>query len=348
MHKSHKKTVTILIVFILMSLFCCVPVFAANAIANMSISQPNVSDDFSYIEVSCYDSSSAQYYHYVILISVVKTTNSTNSSEGDLFLTVSNSKSLSYSCLDGDYSVSAVAVSSLGTIWNKSPVNGRISHSFEHPIVSIIPYGRISYNDIATYNTKTVDFVYGADNVSTNLLKSILSVLQNQSNSDIVANQNQNAQDIQDNADKNASDIQQNDDENTQAIIDNQNQIAEQEKQEISSSGNSATDAADTIPNESEGFINALGLFVNTMSTTDTSCSITFPAIKLPSIAGMPAATLSEEREVDFEDAIGLIPNDVMKLVQAFTTIALIVFCFKELYDTISEALTRKKANSDG
>ena len=164
----------------------------------------------------------------------------------------------------------------------------------------------------------------------------------------IIDNQNENTQDIIDNQNSNTEAEIEAGKENTQDIIDNQNELAEQEKQEIIDSGNQATDAMDSIPNESEGFINALGTFVSTMSTTDTACSITFPAIKTPSFAGIPAATLSEEKEVDFSTAISLIPSDIMKLIQALTTIALIVFCFKELYDTISEALTRKKANSDG
>lgn len=145
-----------------------------------------------------------------------------------------------------------------------------------------------------------------------------------------------------------AQDIIDNQNANTDKEIQAEKDLYEQEKQENQEVADEALEGADSIPNDSDGFIDALGLFVSTMSTTDTDCSLTFPAIKIPSFAGMPAVTLSEEKEVDFEAAINLIPSDILSLVQALTTIALIVFCFKELYDTISEALTRKKANSDG
>lgn len=167
--------------------------------------------------------------------------------------------------------------------------------------------------------------------------------------SDIQANADKNADEIQANADKNASQIQQNQDKNTQSIIDNQNDLYEQEKQEISDAGNQATDAADNIPDKSGGFIDALGTFVKTMSTTSTECKMTFPQIKVPAVPMLwSEKVLSEENEVDISAAVGLIPEKIMKLIQAITTIALIVFCFKEFYDTISEALTRKKASADG
>lgn len=186
--------------------------------------------------------------------------------------------------------------------------------------------------------------------ISGDIKNSTNDIMNNDNNNTnkITGNQDKNTNNIMNNDNNNTNKITDNQDKNAQSIIDNQNSLAEQEKQEITDSGNQSTDAMDSIPNESEGFINALGTFVSTMSTTDTACSITFPAIKTPSFAGIPAATLSEEKEVDFSTSISLIPSDIMRLIQALTTIALIVFCFKELYDTISEGLTRKKANSDG
>lgn len=119
------------------------------------------------------------------------------------------------------------------------------------------------------------------------------------------------------------------------------------EKEEAQGSGNSAADdVTNVLPNESEGFMNAMQSFVGAMSTTDTSCSITFPGIKVPALEGFfPETELLGETDVDFSQAIGLIPENVMKLIRALTTVALIVFCFKELYDTISEALTRRQQN---
>ncbi|MBQ8740617.1 MAG: hypothetical protein IJY79_03600, partial [Clostridia bacterium] len=202
----------------------------------------------------------------------------------------------------------------------------------------------MSYGGQFTYtvnsNTTTTMYLCSGYNSTVAVLQGFsvwFDIQPNSETQDIIDNQNSNTQ-AEIDADK----------ENTQAIIDNQNELAEQEKQEITDSGNQATDAGDSIPNESDGFIDALGTFVDTMSTTSTECSLTFPAIKIPEFAGIPATTLSEESVVDISAAVGLIPENIMKLIQAITTIGLIVFCFKELYDTISEALTSKKANSDG
>lgn len=369
MHKGYKKTIAILVTCALIGALGCFPVSATSVSVSVPISQPNVSDNFSYVEIIAEDSN-GNLNAYIILLSSFS---SVDGGSADMFCTLSfpgsndigTPSKLRFSDRSSSSSqyLSAVYVNKNGSFdtLGTSIVNGYIDVSLQwYEIVYLRVYGNIIVSgSLSGYNQLGAAISYGTSFETNTLLSSLLSVLQNQSNADIIANANKNAQNIQDNADQNASDIQANQDsntdkeiqaekENTQAIIDNQNELAEQEKQEITSSGNQATDAMDNIPNESEGFINALGTFVSTMSTTDTACSITFPAIKTPSFAGIPAATLSEEHEVDFSAAISLIPSDIMKLIQALTTIALIVFCFKELYDTISEALTRKKANSDG
>ena len=84
------------------------------------------------------------------------------------------------------------------------------------------------------------------------------------------------------------------------------------------------------------------------MSTSDTACKISMPAIAVPELQGLiPASVLSAESEVDFSQAVGLMPDSILKLVQALTTIALIIFCFKELYNTIEYVLTLKKGGGD-
>jgi len=121
----------------------------------------------------------------------------------------------------------------------------------------------------------------------------------------------------------------------------------DKEKDEAQSSGNSASeDVGAVMPNDSAGFSNALENFVQAMSTTETECKLSFPALKIPALEGLfPETVLSEESEVTFSKIIALIPEAIMAIIRALTTIGLIVYCFKELYDTISEALTRRKAN---
>ncbi len=348
MHKGYKKTVAILITCVLMSALVCVPVSAA--VTEDSISLGGVSiqgaqlhrlfgtweDSGTGIDVGTdgtnliinastpdgWGANAGAYFkfEYVLNFDNLKPSDVSNItfdvSVIPLLYDGATSSVFTANCFVRDFN--NLSVGSVTKV-NNTTLRYRLS-SFKGSAIKV-----------ASCFNQPSGYVYAYRLTISNIGINTLGT------QDIINNQNNNTdKEIQ--ADK----------ENTQAIIDNQNELAEQEKQEITDSGNQATDAMDSIPNESEGFINALGTFVSTMSTTDTACSITFPAIKTPSFAGIPAATLSEEKEVDFSTAISLIPSDIMKLIQALTTIALIVFCFKELYDTISEALTRKKANSDG
>lgn len=172
---------------------------------------------------------------------------------------------------------------------------------------------------------------------------------QNVNTDKIISNAEKNASDIQANADKNASQIQQNQDENTQSIIDNQNQLQENEKAEAQGSGNSAADnVSSAVPDQSAGFISALQTFVKGMSTTDTECTLKVPAIVVPEIPGLFSRTvLIEEQDLSFSQAIKLIPNAILQIVRALTTIGLIVYCFKQLYDTIEYILTMRRGSSN-
>lgn len=350
MHKSYKKTVAILITCALISSLC-IPVSAASydGVYSVPIQQPPCDTEYGYIEW-LYLTGSGTVNVAVTLFSLIPSNQDNN--QAYIFISATNtSATLTVTHNDPLGSASAYFYTYRADGSSKyegSVLDSSLTLSFNQ-LYGVHVYGPTTFIQSSSFSSQpNWSVAYGVDSYSYSALLNILAAIKSQSNSDIINNANQNASDIQQNADKNASDIQQNDDENTQAIIDNQNDLAEQEKQEITDSGNQATDAGDSIPNESDGFIDALGTFVDTMSTTSTECSLTFPAIKIPSFAGIPATTLSEEREVDISAAVGLIPEDIMKLIQALTTIALIVFCFKELYDTISEALTRKKANADG
>ncbi len=120
--------------------------------------------------------------------------------------------------------------------------------------------------------------------------------------------------------------------------------ILEQEKDIAENTGQeSIDDVTGVIEDKSEGFISALGQLVSAMSYDGTMCAWTFPALKLPAIEGvMPEYVLSEEKPIDFEIWVEKIPANILLLVRSLCTIALIVFCFKELYSTISYVLTLK------
>lgn len=149
---------------------------------------------------------------------------------------------------------------------------------------------------------------------------------------------------ILENQDQNSNEIQKNNDENTDKIIDNQNQLQQNEKDEALQSGEGSVDGVSgAIEDKSEGFIAALGNLIQTMSYTGTECAWSFPSIKLPAIEGvMPEYTLTEEKPIDFEFWVEKVPSQILLLIRSLLTIALIVYCFKELYSTISYVLTLK------
>ena len=143
---------------------------------------------------------------------------------------------------------------------------------------------------------------------------------------------------------KNASNIQSNDDKNTQSIIDNQNQLAQQEKTETQNSGNnSVNDVSGSVPDKSAGMLSALQSLSNAVSYTGTSAKWTFPQMYIPAISGVTdRINLNPEMEIDFSYWINQIPQDIRTIISALATIGLVIFAFKELYGLISYVLTLK------
>lgn len=122
--------------------------------------------------------------------------------------------------------------------------------------------------------------------------------------------------------------------------------IIDKEKEEAQNSGNSNIDSmTGAMPNNTGGFIDALGGLVDVLSYEGTdSYGWTFPAIKIPSIDGLwSEIQLTEPIDIDFSKAFNLIPENILQLVRTSLTIALIIYCGKELYSTISYALTLKR-----
>lgn len=146
---------------------------------------------------------------------------------------------------------------------------------------------------------------------------------------DIIANQNSNTD----------REIQA-DTENTQAIIDNQNQIAQQEKDEISNSGNDSVDGAmEVMPNYDLGDV--FDGFINVMEYDGIDCEFSIPEIYIPSIVNItPKVVLYEGGTINFKDFFEMIPITILQVVRAFLTVALILFCFKELWEDIGAILS--------
>lgn len=122
--------------------------------------------------------------------------------------------------------------------------------------------------------------------------------------------------------------------------------IIDKEKEEAQNSGNSNIDSMmGAMPNNTGGFIDALGGLVDVLSYEGTeSYGWTFPAIKIPAIEGLwSEIQLTESMNINFSQAFDLIPEKILQLVRSILTIALIIYCGKELYATISYALTLKR-----
>lgn len=124
--------------------------------------------------------------------------------------------------------------------------------------------------------------------------------------------------------------------------------VIDSEKQEVSNAGDSAAgELMDIIPNESQGFMDAIQSLVSSMSYSGTDAKLPVPAITIPAIPGvMDAIQLTDELSVDFGYWVQQLPGGVLKLVQILCTIALIVYCFKELYGMIAYAMTLKGGGS--
>lgn len=326
--KKVKKILIVIPIIAILICSICLPVSAYTAI-NMPISQPNVTDSFYYIEVvTQYDT--GQNVGYVLLIN-------DNSSYG-VNLHISSEESFTITSFG---SSSLITICETGAIYNKgSFTTGGTWISTFNKVVSITCYGNINATGIEKYNSQRFSFVYGSNSVSNGYLAAILAALNGQNNNDVINNQNQNAADIQQNADQNAADIQQNDDENTQAIIDNQNQLAEQEKQEVTDSGNDSVDGAmDVMPNYDLGDV--FDGFINVMHYEGLDCKLDIPEIYIPSISNIfPKTVIYAGGEINFKDYFDMIPEKIILVVRAVLTVALIIFAFKELWTTIGQVLS--------
>lgn len=349
MSKAKKIALVFLSILTISTLVLAVPVSAAGTTYNMPFAQPLASDTAGYIECL---TDTGDIYVYTFqstgpkadsaYVDVTPTTvtlrlNRSNPTDGRLLSVVYAVMDTSpyYSVYSSVGDVSSLSVSSY------APSNRKF--------VSVKAYGFIrvyASGGVTHYNTFQV--IYGSDVVVSNQINNLISIITNQ-NTQITDNADKNASNIQSNADKNASETQANDNKNTQAIIDNQNQIQENEKNETQSQGEgSVNDVSGSIEDKSAGFVSSIRNLVSAMSYNGTACAWKVPPIKLPSIAGiMDEVKLTDEMPIDFEYWVNKMPSNILLLVRSLLTIALIGYCFKELYNTISYVLTLKGGGND-
>lgn len=126
-------------------------------------------------------------------------------------------------------------------------------------------------------------------------------------------------------------------------------QSEERQKNQAQIQGNdSISQGTNTIDDKGGGFSDSLGGLVAPMSYSGTDCAWEFPTIKLPSIPGvMDEVVLVQKQPIDFAKWVNAIPSGILLVVQSLLTIGLIVYCFKELYDTISYVLTLRRSSNE-
>lgn len=123
----------------------------------------------------------------------------------------------------------------------------------------------------------------------------------------------------------------------------------ENEKQEANNSGNDAVDSVTgAIPSDTAGFMEAVKLLTSSMSYDGTDAVWTIPSMKIPEMEGITAEIkLTDNLQVNFADYVNMIPEKPLSVARIVCTLALIVFCAKELYGLIQEVMISRRSSSN-
>lgn len=122
------------------------------------------------------------------------------------------------------------------------------------------------------------------------------------------------------------------------------------EEEFASSSGNDNIDAlTEAIPDVGiDEVLQSFDKLTKSMMTNETDCVIKFPAIAIPAIEPyFNKVELLSAQDIDMSTYIQMMPETILLLLQSLLTVALILYCFKELYGWISYALTLKGGSSN-
>ncbi len=124
------------------------------------------------------------------------------------------------------------------------------------------------------------------------------------------------------------------------------------EENKANAGGNNALDGAlDALggADKSRGFLKPLAELATAFGNNSTAGYFIIPRVYIPKIDGViDEITLIPRMAVPLREYYReYIPSNVRTLIEAITTIALIVFCFKELYSIISYIITLKSGGAD-
>lgn len=124
--------------------------------------------------------------------------------------------------------------------------------------------------------------------------------------------------------------------------------VAEYEKKEAENSASDVEEQSEQAQSQVTGAIDntisSLNTLGSAMSTTSTSVnSWTLPAMYIPATSVTPRIELSGEKQIDFASWINAIPPNILTLIQLVCSIALFMYCGKEIIDIISVLLNNRK-----
>ncbi len=352
------KGVAVLSIIIILSALLCFPVSAKQTSSNtfvMSCGTPSTGDTTGYLEILMKDPNTGDYTSRVFMWSASDSIGTLVGEnyvyETDLTLDISIIKSddrdvVRFYCTDSGkgvsariYSLDAFNQRYIGSTIGYGQSKNYFDYDTSYDIVSYHIYG--SYGLSVSGSLPMTEFyvLYAENGV---IFNAITSGQQEQTNQIIQGQQEQ--------TDK----ITQNDDENTQAIIDNQNQLAENEKNQANSIGNGGMDSlGSTVPNYYGNIIEAFKGFSNNLKDDRAMLIIDFPGLKIPKIGNLinKEIQLLEPQEIQwsewhFKNIFGEDFQIVFNIIRALTSIALVYFCVRELYD-IFEYLMTLRGDSD-
>lgn len=118
--------------------------------------------------------------------------------------------------------------------------------------------------------------------------------------------------------------------------------LPDKEQHAADNQGNSSIDGVlDVVPDHSQGFMDAIGLLAGAMAYDGVDAVLTTPAVKFPALSGVVSSfELMPSYDIDFGWWVQQLPDGILTLIQCLLTIALVVYCFRELYGTISYLFT--------
>lgn len=111
----------------------------------------------------------------------------------------------------------------------------------------------------------------------------------------------------------------------------------DKEKDEADKQGNDSIDQIlDVIPNVTDDIVAAYDGLIRALKYEGTAAKMMTPAIVMPELPGsVPEFVILEPQEIDFEYWFNQVPSNLMKVVRALFTGALILYCCYEVYGLI-------------